>query len=411
MHRIYGIALLLIVLAACSASSSSAPSPTGPADSSDTPSASDVEISMELTVKPGEELHQCQFVTIPSDTDINVVKISHEYTKGSHHFLVYMTDLDSIPADMQGQADCVRGDEPYMLHTRGLLYGAQSPAGSFPLPEGVGFQLKAHQVLMLQAHYINPSSQPIAAKVKARFGTAPADKIQQQAGFLLFYDPFIFVPPKGSASSGIRCPVPNDVNLIAGFTHYHQRGRQMQVWLDPGMSSQSAAPFFATRDWEHPEDFHGPMAIKAGSVVRIQCDFTNLDGVDVFQGPNAATSEMCVFAGLYYPRSPDPSAFEFCSNLSVTGTGANTCSQLLTCIQSCPAGEAPKRLQGGVSVGSCWEKCLTGGCEGATDLLLPATACVGRNCQAECAAGQCSLCALDKCGAEVTACLGHACAH
>ena len=113
-------------------------------------------------MKPGEELHKCQLVTLPTDSEIEVVAFSHKYTAGSHHFLVFATALDTIPVDLQGQYDCVNGDEPIMDHSRGILYGAQSPEATFPLPAQVGFKMKARQVLMLQAHYINPTSAPIS---------------------------------------------------------------------------------------------------------------------------------------------------------------------------------------------------------------------------------------------------------
>src|SRR5262249_11078598 len=115
----------------------------------------EIVVSMELTVKAGEERHTCQLVALPNDTDANVVSISHEYTVGSHHFVLFTTDLATIPPDLQGQYDCVFGDEPIMAHSQGVLYAAQSPHGDAPFPPGVGFPLKAHQVLLLQAHYIN----------------------------------------------------------------------------------------------------------------------------------------------------------------------------------------------------------------------------------------------------------------
>jgi hypothetical protein len=128
----------------------------------------------------------------------------------------------------------------------------------------------------------------------------------------------------------------------------------------------------------------------------------------VFQGPNAATSEMCVFAGLYYPKIEGD--FEQCFDLSVIGTGTQTCSDELTCIQSCPASDAPAYTHGGVTVGPCWERCVAAGCAGATDAMLPVVTCIEQNCQADCAAGNCQTCALAKCGQEVGACIGHTCA-
>ncbi|HMI88787.1 MAG TPA: hypothetical protein VK550_32130 [Polyangiaceae bacterium] len=369
----------------------------------------DVVISMSLTVAPGEELHQCQLVMLPTDSEIQVVAFSHKYTAGSHHFLVFATDLDTIPPHLAGRYDCVNGDEPIMEHAQGILYGAQSAEATFPLPSGVGFKMKAHQVVMLQAHYLNPTASAIAAKIQAGFDTAPAASIRQQAGFMIFYDPFIYIPAQSTATAGIRCSVPSDVNVIAAFTHYHQRGTAMRVWVDPSMSQESAEPFHETHDWEHPADFKGPLAVPAGSALRFECAYTNGDSVDVFQGPNAATSEMCVFAGLYYPQAPRD--FDNCADLSITGHGDKTCSSVLSCVQNCPGDDAPRFTNGGVLVGPCWERCVASGCQGAVDKVLPVSFCVGDKCAAECAMGAdaCEACATTQCAAEVGVCLAHQC--
>src|SRR3954466_3167091 len=76
--------------------------------------ADKLTLSMSLTVPSGAELHQCQLVALPTATDIEASGMSDEYTAGSHHFLLFETDLGSIPPDLTGQYDCTRGDEPVM---------------------------------------------------------------------------------------------------------------------------------------------------------------------------------------------------------------------------------------------------------------------------------------------------------
>jgi hypothetical protein len=406
--RPFSAASISLVLATAIGCSSRTPTPSEPGGANDFDH--DVVLSMNLTIQPGEELHRCQLVALPTDSEIDVVAFSHKYTAGSHHFLVFATDFDAIPLDMQGQQyDCVNGDEPIMEHTRGMLYGGQSAEGTSALPAGVGFKMKPRQVLLLQAHYLNFTHKPIAAQIRAGFDTAPSSQIREQAGFLLFYNPFIYVPARGAATSGIRCSVPRDISVISASSHYHQRGTSMRMWVDPSMNVQSASPFHETNDWEHPADFHGPMSVAAGSAIRIECDFANGDDVDVFQGPNAATSEMCVLFGLYHPKIEGD--FANCADLSITGRGAQACSEALSCVQSCPASEAPRFTNGGVMVGPCWERCVAAGCAGAVDALLPLTICVSDQCAVACDSGgdACNACATSKCAAQVGACLAQRC--
>ena len=352
---------------------------------------------MALTVPPHQELHTCQLATLPNASDVEAVSFSHEYTLGSHHFLVIQTDLDAIPADLSGQYDCTFGDEPIMQHARGVVYGAQTPTGHFPLPTGVGYHIKAQQVVILQAHYLNPSAEPIHAEVHFGIDVGNAADVQQQAGYLFFYDPLIYVPAAGSAASGISCGVPSDINIISASTHYHQRGTGMRVWLDPAGVPESQ-PFYETHDWQHASDFHGPFAVPAGSRLRFQCDYVNPDDSDVFEGPNALTSEMCVFGGLYYPKQSD--AFDHCDPVSIVGTGQSTCSELVDCELACS----------GSNVDTCKEKCLVSGCPSAADDLQQWRVCVERECQAECAAQHCLECGLAKCPAEASTCLAQTCA-
>jgi Copper type II ascorbate-dependent monooxygenase, C-terminal domain len=173
----------------------------------------------------------------------------------------------------------------------------------------------------------------------------------------------------------------------------------MRVWLDEA-AAPADQPFYQTHDWQHSLDFHGPRDVPAGSRLRFQCDYDNTDSTDVFEGPNAMTSEMCVFGGLYYPKLTP--SFDNCDSLSVVGTGNGTCSDLVDCETTC--------VSVNVDVDTCKEKCIVSGCPSAADDFLAVSACAQRECQAECAAGQCRECALAKCPTEASTCLKQTCA-
>jgi hypothetical protein len=203
--------------------------------------------------------------------------------------------------------------------------------------------------------------------------------------------------------------VPADLTVLTAFTHYHYRGTDMKVWLDPSVTSKAATPFFTTNDWQHPAEFTGPMTWPATSYIRFQCDYDNTDAVEVFQGPNARTSEMCVLAGLYYPKQTG--GFGDCNNYSVSGFGTKACLATATCLQTCPASEAPVHTPTGAQVGPCWERCVAAACNGAVDTVFPLFACVKSQCSMECAAGSstCLSCTSSKCSAQLSACSAQAC--
>jgi hypothetical protein len=401
----------LLGLGACSSSSSGHASTPVSADAGDGGEGfhHDVVFTMTLTVPASTELHQCQLVQLPTGADVNVTGFAHQYTPGSHHFLLYRTDLTAIPSNLTGQYDCTLGSEPIMQHAVGIVYGAQTPTGDYPFPAGVAATLPAGGVLIMNTHYLNATAKPIATTVQVGLDTTTADKVQTQGGFFVFYDPFIDVPAHATASSGGWCHVPVDVTVLTAFTHYHYRGTDMKVWLDPSATARATTPFFTTDDWQHPVEFMGPMTWPQGSDVRFQCDYDNTDATEVFQGPNAQTSEMCVLAGLYYPKQTE--AFEECYGYSVSGFGTSACLATVSCLQACPASDAPVHTPTGVIVGPCWERCVAAACDGAVDAVLPLFGCARQQCSTECASGAsaCQSCTISKCGAEVTACSSQAC--
>src|SRR4051812_10281509 len=76
-------AAVALALAGCSSSTPTLDPPASPdAGSTDGPGGfqHEIVVSMDLTVKAGEEKHVCQLVALPNDADANVVSISHEYT-------------------------------------------------------------------------------------------------------------------------------------------------------------------------------------------------------------------------------------------------------------------------------------------------------------------------------------------
>jgi hypothetical protein len=406
-------AVALLALGACSSSSANHAVGNPPADAGDAGGFQhDIVFTMSLTVPAYTELHKCQYVQLPANGDVNVTGFAHEYTSGSHHFLLYRTTLTSIPSGMTGQYDCTNGNEPIWQYSTGIAYGAQTPSGEYAFPAGVAARLPSGGVLIMNTHYLNATGSPIVSTVQMGLDTTTPDKVQTQGGFFIFYDPFIDVPPMATGHSGGRCSVPQDLTVLTAFTHYHYRGTGMQVWLDPSATAKAATPFYTTNDWQHPTEFMGPMTWPAASEVRFQCDYDNTETTEVFQGPNAKTSEMCVLAGLYYPRpATQPDAFELCDHYSVSGFGSSACLGTAQCLQACPASDAPVHTSAGAVVGPCWEKCVAAACAGAVDTVFPLFGCVSSQCSAECSGGAttCQACATSKCAAQFSACASQTC--
>jgi hypothetical protein len=375
-------------------------------------STSNVEFTLLQTVDKGSEVTRCKLVSMPAG-ERYVIGASHMYTPGSHHMLLYRTDLAAIPAGMDGVMGCYEDGGALMSHVRGVLYGSTVPQGKFTLPEGVAFQMASEEVLLLQAHYVNATQGSLDARVTVDLvTTVDKSRVRDHAGTLFYYDPFIDVPPHATATASGRCTLSSDIHLVSIFPHYHSRGVGYRAYLDLPGQPAAADPFYVSTDYNHPAEFTGgPLTISAGTALRWYCDYDNVMGTaEYFQGQSATDNEMCMFTGMYYPAMS--TVEEECRHsMDMFGTGTTTCADTLTCVQSCPTAGAPRGLGvAGADVAPCWQKCITASCPSASTPLLAMLLCAGKNCATECApGGDCRGCVVAKCGAQALACQTAAC--
>ncbi len=402
----------LAVTAGCS-SSSSTPAATqadGGADDAALPSGqSTITFTMQSKVPASSETHQCMYVTGPAALAF-IVASKHVYTPGSHHMLLFRTDLTSIPAGMDKPGDCYEAATGgYMSHVRGVVYGAQVPTAQFTYPDGVGLQLDASSVFMMQTHYLNSGSAELDARADVTLTLSDGTGITQHAGVLFFYDPFIYVPMATKARASMRCGIRNDITLLTATSHYHKRGNDYAAYVDPGTGAQATTPFYTSNNWDSPPALPAPMKIAAGSHIRFGCGYDNTAGTkEYFQGQSAEDNEMCMFTGLYYPALGTPE--DMCLTTHDTfGTGTNSCSSLLSCLKTCPPlviGTAQ------ADIDPCNQKCFVGSCPEATGLLIALQNCTKSKCATECAdraSTTCSTCAQANCLDEATACFTDKC--
>jgi hypothetical protein len=368
-------------MTASGCSSSSKPKATANAG----PGTLNVTFQMDSVVKPGEEMFKCQLVKLPSSLGAQayMTSMSHDYTPGSHHLLLYTTDYTSIPTGADQVHDCSSsGAADAFSHVRGVMYGAQTPTGSLNLPAGVGMPAAPDQVLLYNVHYINSGPVDLDAHVTARLTfTNDGASITQKAGNIFWYDPFIRVPAGAEAHAQMRCPIPNDITLLEGASHYHKRGFAYGAYVDTAPDKPAGTPFYTSSNWEDPGAFNQPVTVAGGSAIRFQCSYDNKAGAtDFFQGQSAITNEMCMFVSLYYP---DQGAnFDFCTQgADMFGSGSATCVGTLTCMGKCPAATISATS---VDYSPCTQQCIVDSCPTATAKLVPLLTCIQKNCATEC---------------------------
>ncbi|HEY1691209.1 MAG TPA: hypothetical protein VGG39_03565 [Polyangiaceae bacterium] len=371
-----------------------------------------VSFQMETNVPGGGEEFECKYVQLP-DAKEWMVQAQHDYTPGSHHLLLYTTALTSIPPGGDQMQDCYEGTgNKIMNDATGVLYGAQTPTGGETMPTGVGLPAVPNEVLIFQVHYLNAGATALDAKVNVdlTFDT-DGDDIQQQAGIIFFYDPFIDVPAGSTAKASMRCPIPSDITLLYASSHYHSRGVGYSAWNDSAPDQLATSSFYTSDSWSSPDNAQLTMPIKGGSLIRFECDYDNSAGTqDYFAGQSAQTNEMCMFIGTYYPEMGQLADFCF-NDPDMFGTGTATCSASLTCLQNC--GSQVGGIDGlQASPPDCEQTCFADSCPSASGPLISFVTCLQNSCESQCSdptSAGCTSCITTNCATQYEGCQSQTC--
>jgi hypothetical protein len=241
-----------------------------------------------FTVPPGKEVFKCQeFVNPFGGMDQDVSEYEVHMTEGSHHFFLFFDDHNAdVPL-----ADCALGGFEYHPYP----FGAQSPDATMTYPAGVGSLVPGSTGFMLNAHYINASTETITGTVTAVLHKAPPGSIQQHAGVIFMNDLTIAIPP-GVHSATSTCTIPTNVNILGAQSHMHQRAIDFT-------STAGGQPLYMTDKWSDPTPmvFDPPMVMAGGTRVSWTCDYNNDTSSTLTFGEYAQSSVMCILLMQYYP--------------------------------------------------------------------------------------------------------------
>jgi hypothetical protein len=275
----------------------------------------DVHFAMDVKVPAGAELLKCKYVAIPADRGVIAVPSAEShYTPGSHHFLVYRSNLVGVPADQTEVFDCADNDWD---HNRGSYYEAQQPNSSRSLPAGVAQLFQPNEVIILQSHYINAGDSDLDAHAEFILHTMDPAKVEQEAGSILFNNANIFLPPHSRTRVSMTCPLPQDFNPAELWSHMHSRSSNFIATTDdPDAMAALGGVLYMEPNWAEPQPRQypstPPITLHAGSHITFSCDMTNETDNTITFGNSAETNEMCILHGMYWPRMTDPDGAEGC---------------------------------------------------------------------------------------------------
>jgi len=252
-----------------------------------------------ITVQPGQESFLCYYKTLPNTSEFDVGKIQSWMTPGSsHHFIAYQQTAGAA-ADGTLSA-CSFGGGTWM-------YATSLPGEIIELamPQGVGLPLPAGTQIMLNMHFINTGSTPVTPQVK--MNVVAAQSLQYRAGAMVSFNATINVPPASAAGPGKQtvygtCTAAAGSKFFVMTTHTHKHAVESKVNYVSGGQTTNLVD---TTDWEHPDVglWNAPnfLTVKAGDSFTYSCAYQNTGTTAVTVGETAASNEMCMAIGYYFP--------------------------------------------------------------------------------------------------------------
>jgi hypothetical protein len=288
--------------------------PTGATDLAPPPSSVGMQFETppgEFQVTPGDEIFPNWCVVVP--TAIQVGGFQSWMSEGSsHHFILYRGGAVAA-GTAAGMCSLGANDWMYASSTPGQVVTENFPAN-------VGLSVAANTQLILNLHFINPSSTTMEPQVKINL--LYAKNVMYQAGTMVSFNTSIDIPAATSAGPGTQtvsgtCTAPTGANFFTMSTHTHKHATA--AWVDyvhDGTSTEIVHTGTETTyptdqepgsgtDWEHPGVglWTAPnfLTVQAGDSFTYHCSYSNTASTAVTVGETACCNEMCMAIGYYFP--------------------------------------------------------------------------------------------------------------
>lgn len=355
------------------------------------------KLELAAHLEAGEEAAWCQYVLPAAGTPSGmwISDLGHASTGAlTHHVIWY--EMAETPQSLAGKMEPFRCDTGIHLRKKGILYAPPSAEGALNWPAGVAAHLAPDAVTLVEWHVINPSAVAVDASVTVSLAP-PVANDPQQAGTLLFYDWFVYVPPHETRVTTMRCRIPADMTLTWASQHMHGRGTGFTARVLDAFG-QPTHDLLATDRWDaDPVHFEDGLHLQAGWWVEFACTHHNPSDYAVVEG-DRQDDEMCMFVGGYYPRMQTPFA-EMCQLGQGSGPifhGTQSCASSLGCLQ-----EATDRE----SAHACWSDTAA---EHSNALVELAWTCASAECRESCQrtgfSAACLSCLKSNCAEPLAAC-------
>ena len=300
----------------------------------------------EFDVEAGQEIQYCYFFEVPDlagGEDLWVDRLELALNPGSHHMNLFRVNtiyaLDPAagePVDLGGvQGTAIYDGECFVSpnwRDWALVANSQDsseddPVLDWALPDGVAQRFTPGEMLMVQIHFVNATTQttPFRGRAGANFRRS-LDNDTIELGTLFATQQSIRIcrsQPEVAFSAGCGMPTGVETTVVAANGHFHSRGRSFRIYEWDGVSTEEPTAdqmFYESSNWAEPDmavDLDVPLVDGGG--IRWTCEYqwyepeegcAAVDERDPQQagdccftfGPIVEESEHCNVFMYYYPK-------------------------------------------------------------------------------------------------------------
>jgi len=276
-----------------------------------------------IDVQPGEDKTWCDYMLLPNADVVEIQKWESELTEGVQGVVLYTTSTEMKSAGSLSSDGCG------YTSSRAPIWAYQTQERraemAFPANDGngrpIGVPLRARQPAYLQIHVVNTGTEVLHAQVTINGNTYPAGmQVTEAAPYVAYLDGFT-IPGGTEAAPSTQsitkaCRLPTDVKFISMSTHTFRHGAGTMVTDTP--TAGAATTLFQGTDWKKPNDVSMIPATfySFAGKLTFSCQYANTEGRTINTGDNAATDEMCLAVGFYFPSPGGQGGF--CLNGVIT---------------------------------------------------------------------------------------------
>ncbi|HEU0032057.1 MAG TPA: hypothetical protein VFQ53_15595 [Kofleriaceae bacterium] len=269
-------------------------------------------VTPDIDIQPGQEITYCYYFRTPNTETLAIKSWSSNMTPGSHHMIMFMTTSDVMPPGTVSASGCGLGQNAQNIPI--WTYAAQTPDATIALPtdDGTGKPLAqevpANSPAFFQMHYLNATDQVIKAHVTLNAFALDAGVTFTKTAAYVTYNGNISIPNNVTDfPQSMTCDVPTGTKFWLMSTHAHKQAVHTAV-------KDGTNVVFESTDWEHPgaATFMTPDTFYSftSNKLTYECRYTNMTGRTITSGDSAATDEMCMASGYYFPATKP----RFCYN-------------------------------------------------------------------------------------------------